>query len=355
MARWEDEMKQEQFKNVTGSYARFTDVKGIGPAKASKIKNIDYSIETPKDVAEYSADELSDKAGISRNLAAKVIEGGGGNPNVSKVGNTGTVSAAGIQTRQGDFMVGFGELDKARAKNDARSRGEQAVRTDERKRAPVTTDYDQWKENPNKYDFPGVDTPTQNPDLLPKDLKKSDPTTTDFQARDEQEQERREQSYPQKVDAASGKENFILETGEERLLASEVANQEDIDDFGVFAEARDISLSPDEAFGGVGVVSDRELGGNVLGEGERAPTNLDEPPQEAIERQQYGTSKYLDEKENSPQAIASIYKGGDFDISLQEFGNRVRSKRRHSDLPGDMWGFANMVAKERGAYPAYRD
>jgi hypothetical protein len=118
-----------------------------------------------------SADELEDKARISRSRAEKAIRGAGGNPNVSKRSNTGSVSAAGIKNRTGDFWVDFADQDKARARNDPRSRSEEAVRQDERKRAPVTTDLEQWKSNPGRWDFPGVDTPTQEPKALPKDYK----------------------------------------------------------------------------------------------------------------------------------------------------------------------------------------
>jgi hypothetical protein len=77
------------------------------------------------------------------------------------------------------------------------------VKTDERKRAPVTTDYEKWKGAPSVWDFPGVDTPTQQPDLLPKDLKAGNPATTDFEARDQREKERREAQLPKKVKGGS--------------------------------------------------------------------------------------------------------------------------------------------------------
>jgi len=154
-----------------GNAFRFIDVDGIGDATASKIKSI-RGVNSPDDVADMSADELADKANISKSRASKGIKAGGGNPAVSKTReNTGSVSAAGIRSRQGDFWADFTDMDKARAKNDAMSRSEEAVRTDERRRAPITTDLEQWKESPGAFDFPGVDTPTQEPNVLPKDYK----------------------------------------------------------------------------------------------------------------------------------------------------------------------------------------
>jgi len=342
---------------ATGAAIKFTDIDGIGAATATKIKNADYNIQAPKDVADMSADELSDKAGISRDRAAKAISGGGGNPSVSKANTTGSTSVGGMRTAVGDFMVGFADQDKARARNDARSRSKEAVRQDDRKRAPITTDLERWKNNKSGLDFPGVDTPTQNPDLLPKDLKqKQRPATTDFEARDEREAQERQQAFPQKKDAASGKSNFILQTADERIPASEeTAEAKRVDPFGIFTSARDISLSPDEAIKGVGATSSNALGGNFMNEGERSPTNLDEPPELAIERQFFNTSKYLDEQDDSPKTIADYYESGDIDISLTEFAQRVRRKKRKNSKSMDMYAAADNVGRELGAFPAYRD
>jgi hypothetical protein len=40
-----------------------------------------------------------------------------------------------------------------------RSRSPRARRVDDRRKAPITTDLDQWASNPNRWDYPGVDTP----------------------------------------------------------------------------------------------------------------------------------------------------------------------------------------------------
>lgn len=219
-----DDIARQQVRNITGSAVSFTDIDGIGPKTAQKIRNAEYGINGPADVSDMSADELADKAGISRSRAQKAIKGGGGNPSVSKRGNSGTVSAAGISQRVGDFTVDFADMDKARAQNDAQSRSEEAVKQDNRKRAPVTTDYERWASNKSGLDYPGVDTPSQQPDLLPKDLKqRQQPETTDFEARDEEEAERKRQSFPRKTADARGNERAILETGDDRIPAGEVA------------------------------------------------------------------------------------------------------------------------------------
>jgi hypothetical protein len=197
---------------------RFEDIDGIGPKTANKIKSV-RGVNAPTDVADMSADELSDKAGISHSRATKAIKAGGGNPNQSKQNSSSlsNISTAGMTRPQGDFQVPVNEIDKARAKNDTMTRSEEAIKQDDRKRAPVTTDLNKWANNKAKFDYPGVDTPTQEPNLLPKDVKQDDkPETTDFEARDEQIKERNELSFPRTTADARGNEGAILETGDDR-------------------------------------------------------------------------------------------------------------------------------------------
>lgn len=195
-----------------GNAMRFEDVDGIGPKTAQKIQSV-RGVQNPDDVAAMSADELSDKAGISHSRATKAIKAGGGNPNRSKRDTTGSVSAAGITYPVGDFRVEAGDQDKARARNDTFTRSEEAIRQDEQKRAPITTDVEKWKDNKSKFDFPGVDTPTQDPNALPKDYKAGDPRTTEV----DEEQE---------VATDTGNNlPFMREIGGESMLAGDVANE----------------------------------------------------------------------------------------------------------------------------------
>lgn len=207
-----------------GKAFRFTDIDGIGPATADKIKSI-RGVRAPTDVTEMSADELADKAGISRSRAEKAIRGAGGNPNVSKQSNTGSVSAAGIKNRTGDFWVEFAAQDKARARNDPRSRSEEAVRQDEQKRAPITTDLEQWKNNKSGFDFPGVDTPTQNPKALPKDYKRGGDFQTTGVDEESEVATRTERTvadqYPEGAAGSSLRESFFLEVAQRPGVAEQ--------------------------------------------------------------------------------------------------------------------------------------
>ena len=350
-----------------GNAMRLQDIDGIGPATEDKIMSV-REIQSTDDITQMSADELSDKAGISRSRASTAISGLGGNPSVSKTRDkTGSMSAAGIRKRQGDFWVEYTEMDKARARNDTMSRSKEAVRMDERKRAPITTDLDQWKSAPGRWDFPGVDTPTQEPGVRPKDYKSGGGFETaefDEQGQAEYDQPDESDQFPRKTDATSGAPNYFLETSENRSLPASMFTAEggetpDVNDFMTFTSAADVSLSPDEAFGGVGAVGFAEYkdpnipvqdkGGRYDADPQEEQEELDEIAGQKSTR----VSRYLD-SDDSPQAIADVYEGGDFDISLERFKREVRRKKRTSGLPMDLFAAATAVANERGAYPAYR-
>ena len=176
MANWERDIQKEQVKNLSGSYARFEDIEGIGPATANRIKNVDYGISAPSDVADYSAEELADEAGISVTRARKAIRGGGGEPGYSNRSTSGSVSAAGIKMPFGDFKVEASDQSKAEGKFDTSmsmgiGRSQEAAQADKGKRAPITTNYDEWKANKGRLDFPGVDTPTDSPKYQEQDRR----------------------------------------------------------------------------------------------------------------------------------------------------------------------------------------
>jgi hypothetical protein len=143
----------------------------------------------------------------------------------------------------GDFTVSDFALNFARDKQATRS--EEARALDEEKRAPVTTDAGEWAQNPSQLDFPGIDTPTENPHLLPKDLM--DPAKTDVSAKAKGKSERGDLPKPERNTDAP-----ITETA--RL------------------SSQDISLSPEEAFEGVGATSSNAAGGfNSTYGGEQRP------------------------------------------------------------------------------------
>lgn len=60
---------------------------------------------------------------------------------------------------RGDFRVGRDQFKEAREFHDERSAYSQEQ--DEERRARITTDLEQWKSDPDSFDYPGVDTPNQ--------------------------------------------------------------------------------------------------------------------------------------------------------------------------------------------------
>jgi hypothetical protein len=179
----EDDLRQAVGERQ-GTAIRFTDIDGIGQKTAQRIKQ-SGRIRSPSDISDKTAEELAEQAGISESRARIAIEGAGGDPDRRPRSTTGSVSAAGIKMPQGEFVTEVSDQDKAEAKvstslNRGIGRSQEAAAADKGKRAPVTTDYERWKKNKGELDFPGADTPTDDPQVLPKDLRqKQRPATTD--------------------------------------------------------------------------------------------------------------------------------------------------------------------------------
>lgn len=142
----------------------------------------------------------------------------------------------------GDFSVGAYQQRLARDQQDTRS--PEARAQDAEKRAPVTTNFAAWADDPDHLDFPGIDTPSESPHVLPKDQMDPVPTTPTRAARNDKP------SQPLEQAPAASKEMDLVRN--------------------------DVPASPEEVFGGVGATSDRAAGGfdSVRG-GEIRP--LDEP------------------------------------------------------------------------------
>lgn len=237
----------------------------------------------------------------------------------------------------GDFVVDKeSDLNTARAAH--RGRSEKAIRMDKRRRAAITTDHQTYAQNPGRFDYPGVDTPSREPDVLPKDYKYGGkPETREFE--------------DETNDSSSERSGFAA--------APEAAAGGSLEDaFQAEMVGRDVPMSPEE-FEGVGLGTASAPGGQAYNAIEGRPVEMDrpdqeqEPPETAVERQSNNVSKFLD-SDNSPAAVADIYEQGDFDVSLRQFGARVRSEKRRSDAALDLFAAADKVAQEMGAFPAYR-
>jgi len=96
----DEDFRRKAVGQAQGAAIKFTDIDGIGPSTRDKIKDVILDkggkVQAPRDVADMSAEELSEKAGISKSRAEKAIKGGGGNPQFSDTGSTGTTEAGNI-------------------------------------------------------------------------------------------------------------------------------------------------------------------------------------------------------------------------------------------------------------------
>jgi hypothetical protein len=151
----------------------------------------------------------------------------------------------------GDFVVESNQkVTQAQAAHLERS--DRAVTVDNQNRAPVTTDVKRYMKRPGELDYPGVDTPTTDPKALPKDFKRGGtPDTTDVDEETEVATGSERSGFDMFPEAAAGGDSsdpFLAELGE-----------------------RDVSLSPDEAFGDVGRTGETALGGFRPGFGEQRP------------------------------------------------------------------------------------
>lgn len=143
---------------------RLVDVNGIGRQLANNLSQQGLSVY---DAWELSTEELQVYDGIGPQLASQIKqEVGDKNENRT----TGSVSAEGIRTPIGDFKVELGDKDRAEVRDTKHERTDEARRIDQQRRAPITLDVEQWINNKDRFDYPGVDTPTNEPDAKEKDL-----------------------------------------------------------------------------------------------------------------------------------------------------------------------------------------
>jgi len=293
-----EEVANRVVKEQTGSARNFRAIDGVGDKTAQAVKGVP-GIRGPSDAAEKTADELAEEAGISQSRAEKVIRGGGGDPDRKPRSNTSSVSAAGIKLSHGEFKTEVSAHDAVEAKfetslNRGIGRSQEAARADKAKRAPITTDKERWKDNKGELDFPGVDTPTADPQVLPKDLRQEQrPNTT---APDEATVSD-DRAARQSVDAsAPGNDGFLLEDQVEAGVDDDELNRGVL--FGAQAEqGADVSLTPDEGFVGRFSESQSSFAGGPAYNSKAGSVvetdRLDQeqrPPEQALQEQQQAGS-----------------------------------------------------------------
>jgi len=194
----------EDIKNsFLGGGARVTSVKGVGKKTEQKLRKA--GIESIGDLNFQRPDELAKASGLSESRVRTII----GNAGFTPLQTEEEQKADRERTRvnrgpkwEDNFEFSVADKTDAQEFNLLR-RSQQAVKTDKLFRAPITTDIDEYKANPDKLDFPHADTPVSSGgsrdsfdvgkltedmfDIKPKDkvdLSDDDfPPTTDYETR----------------------------------------------------------------------------------------------------------------------------------------------------------------------------
>jgi len=169
-----DDLTRKVAENAVGGAVRVEDIEGVGPKTRRQLRNKGF--RDVQDIKSASPSELKRVPGVGEQTAKKMIKSAGGDARSNSRSSTGSVSAAGIRSPVGDFKVELGDKDKADASfGSSLSRGigrsQEAAQADKGKRAPVTTDFDEWDDNKGTLDFPGVDTPSEDPEFMEMDRR----------------------------------------------------------------------------------------------------------------------------------------------------------------------------------------
>lgn len=172
----------------------------------------------------------------------------------------------------GEFNVGK-ESDIDLARRAHLSRSQEAQASDAAKRAPVTTDASRYASQPGELDYPAVDTPTTDPNVLPKDLRQRQrPTTTEPP---EQPQIRSGVTPMVEDESAAGFSDVYGTVGQELRSTAAGRGPQPVN---VGQERADSMVA--DGLGGVAL--DRNTGG--YRETDR-PDEETQPPAEALDRQ----------------------------------------------------------------------
>ncbi|MCQ4334595.1 helix-hairpin-helix domain-containing protein [Natronomonas sp. F2-12] len=302
-----DNLRRQAAEQQIGGKTRLRDFEGVGDTTLREMRSKGF--RNLEDVQSATVNELAEVDGIGQTKAERIKEQAPRDTSRSRT--SGSVSAAGIRSPVGDFRVGLGDKDRVDARHTTRTRGDNAVRTDNRRRAPITTDEDKWKENPGRFDYPGVDTPTDDPQLKRMDIRRGDVERDDLTRRgknflDEIQSLKDKQERRQSADfSASGNDMFL---SDEQAAAGLDDSDLGRELFQAQAVESDVSLSPGEAFDGVGT------GGRANRSGGDVPVTdrfgrFDKDP----EQEQQELDRIAAEKASSgmPKSVIESFAGGE--------------------------------------------
>jgi len=316
-----------------------------------KIREITKPIENDEEdrnkatQVRLAAIQALEQEGYDYDEASSETRGSPSNaPPVSEIGG---MLPVGMSMRTiGDFEVEDDEYEEAQ--EEFAQQSPEAKRVDKRRRAPITTNEDVYAQAPGRYDFPGVDTPTQDPKALPKDYKAGDPRTTE-------------------VDEES--EVATSNPGGFDMFPEAAAGSSLEDSFMAEMAGRDVPASPEEVQDGVGAGGMTALGGlhpsfgetrpgeeikgSKVGAGQPEPQATLEnvrPPETALQAQSRGEVADAPDPDPEPEPVDEIervYDEKEPDISYVEFRKRTEKVSQQLGLTSEFDTLANakMVAE----------
>lgn len=223
----------------------------------------------------------------------------------------------------GDFRTIERDYEAAVAHD--RERPPEAQRSDDSKRAPITTSSATWKSDTRRWDYPGVDTPTDSPSVLPKDhMSGGDPRVV-----------------------RGGKGSFG-EVPIDPLGSEELARETTKLEF----SAMDVPLSLEEDLEGMHAYSERAIGGFrprfPRGGEPEPPRERDRADREMVppDIQRGDVPRENDELRDDITYVFEERGLARSGLGLHEFGARVRRKRRHMADLADDFAAAELVARD---------
>lgn len=151
-----DELKPEKYPNIDSDSRK-------------DLEEADEGARARKEAFEFGLDAAANITPFERDT----IEAG--NQLAQQTSNMGTFTAQQKETIQREVSdgtiqaeenIGIGARNYAKAQTLHQNRSERARDVDNQRKAEIASDYDQWAESPNSYDYPGVDTPGQETDFV---------------------------------------------------------------------------------------------------------------------------------------------------------------------------------------------
>lgn len=127
-----------------------------------------------KEAFEFGLDAAANLSPFERQTLEK------GNNLAQQTGQMGSLTVEQTETVERETSQGTIEAeenmsvqsrDYARARKKHTERSPEARRVDNRRKAEVTNDYNEWAEDPSRHDYPGIDTPGGRQDIVTEDQR----------------------------------------------------------------------------------------------------------------------------------------------------------------------------------------